>query len=172
MNQLATIKNDDIPLFTLNGITTFGKVVEMYDGDTCKIILLVNNVLQKFSCRLLGLDTLGKVNLIIKLCFIIKCRRDETIIKVCLVKLCFTSDLVQAENRDIEILNAHKCRNRLLQLITNCQCSIDTIMKKQDCIKLLDTNTKIITVQCHEFDKYGRLLVNLYPDELTTDCVN
>lgn len=142
MNQLATIKNDDIPLFTLNGITTIGKVVEMYDGDTCKIILLVNNVLQKFSCRLLGLDT------------------PE--MKPSLTK----------ENRDMEILNAHKCRNRLLQLITNCNCGIDTIMKKQDCIKLLDTNTKIIKVECREFDKYGRLLVNLYPDEQSTDCVN
>ena len=66
---MTTIKNNDIPLFTLNGITTFGKVVEMYDGDICKIILLVNNVLQKFSCRLLGLDILGEVNLIIKLCY-------------------------------------------------------------------------------------------------------
>jgi endonuclease YncB( thermonuclease family) len=45
-------------------------------------------------------------------------------------------------------------------------------MKKYDCIKLLDSNTKIITVQCYEFDKYDRLLVNLYPDELSTECVN
>ena len=142
MNQLSTVKNEDIPLFTLNGITTIGKVVEMYDGDTCKIILLVNNILQKFNCRLVGLDT------------------PE--MKPSLTKV----------NRDIEILNAHKCRNRLLQLITNCTCNIDTIMKKYDCIKLLDSNTKIITVQCYEFDKYGRLLVNLYPDELSTECVN
>ena len=32
-------------------------------------------------------------------------------------------------NRDIEIENAHKCRNRLLQLTTTCECQIDCILK-------------------------------------------
>jgi endonuclease YncB( thermonuclease family) len=38
-------------------------------------------------------------------------------------------------------------------------------MTKQDCKKMLDSNTKIITVFCHEFDKYGRLLISLYNNE-------
>ena len=55
--DLQTIKNIDIPLMSLIGITTIGKVVEMYDGDTCKIVLMNNNKLEKYNCRLLGLDT-------------------------------------------------------------------------------------------------------------------
>ena len=42
--DLSTIKNNDIPLMTLHGITTIGKVVEMYDGDTCKIVLANKSV--------------------------------------------------------------------------------------------------------------------------------
>jgi endonuclease YncB( thermonuclease family) len=134
-NKLIVAKGDDFEVYNLNGIETLGKVVEMYDGDTCKIILIINDQLQKINCRLLGLDT------------------PE--MKPSLSKL----------NRDEEIINAHKCKNRLLQLCTNCECKIDIIMKKLECKKILDTNTKIIKVKCHEFDKYGRLLVTLFDDD-------
>jgi endonuclease YncB( thermonuclease family) len=134
-DNLKNLKSDDLELFSLNNIKTFGKIVEMYDGDTCKIILNNNGILQKFNCRLLGLDT------------------PE--MKPSLSK----------PNRDLEILNAHKCRNRLLQLLTDCQCNIDTVMKKPECLKLINNNKKIINIKCHEFDKYGRLLVELYGDD-------
>jgi endonuclease YncB( thermonuclease family) len=129
--KLENINNDDISLFSLNGKIVLGKVVEMYDGDTCKIVLAINNNLQKFNCRLLGLDTPE-----------MKPPADKP-------------------NRDIEILNAHKCRNKLLQLTTTCNCDINSILKKPDVKSLLKTNKKIIQVKCHEFDKYGRLLVEL-----------
>lgn len=136
-NKIKNMITDDLELFTLNGIETYGKVVELYDGDTCKIIMIVNNTIQKFNCRLIGLDT------------------PE--MKPSLSK----------PNRDQEIINAHKCRNKLLQLSTDCNYDIDTIMKKQDCQNLLNTNKKIIKIKCHEFDKYGRLLVTLQADNLT-----
>lgn len=134
--KLTAIKNDDIEQFTLNGIKTTGKIVDVYDGDTCKIVLFVNGTLQKFNCRLMGLDT------------------PE--MKPSLTKA----------NREQEILNAHRCRNRLMQIVTNCsEHSLDLIMKKPDSKKLIDMNTKLITVECLEFDKYGRLLVNLFQHE-------
>lgn len=129
--KLENINADDIDLFSLNGQTFLGKVVEMYDGDTCKIVLAINNNLQKFNCRLLGLDTPE-----------MKPPADKP-------------------NRDIEILNAHKCRNRLLQLTTTCKCNIDSILKKTEIKNLLKSNKSILMVKCHEFDKYGRLLVEL-----------
>ena len=52
--ELQNIKSDDINEFSLNNIKTIGKVVEIYDGDTCKIVLITNNMLYKFNCRLLG----------------------------------------------------------------------------------------------------------------------
>jgi endonuclease YncB( thermonuclease family) len=45
-------------------------------------------------------------------------------------------------------------------------------MKKSECKKILDTNTKIIKVKCHEFDKYGRLLVTLFDDNKTLININ
>ena len=46
----------DIPEFSLCGQSLKGKVVEMYDADTCKIVLPLNNTLYKFTCRLNGID--------------------------------------------------------------------------------------------------------------------
>lgn len=139
--KLENINTDDIELFSLNGQILLGKIVEMYDGDTCKIVLALNNNLQKFNCRLLGLDTPE-----------MKPPNDKP-------------------NRDIEILNAHKCRNRLLQLTTSCSCQVDSILKKSELKTLLKLNKKIIIVKCNEFDKYGRLLVELVSDE-TNKTVN
>jgi endonuclease YncB( thermonuclease family) len=138
LSQLMNIKSDDIPLFSLNGLKTVGKIVECYDGDTCKIVLVNNNSLQKFACRLNNIDAPEMKPPIAK------------------------------PNRQIEIEMACKCRNRLLQLSTNCfdNCDINISYKKNDIKKLLCSNSKIITVECLEFDKYGRLLVNLSDDAI------
>jgi endonuclease YncB( thermonuclease family) len=40
-------------------------------------------------------------------------------------------------------------------------------MKKTECKKLLEKNNIIIKIKCFEFDKYGRLLVELYNDNNT-----
>ena len=142
-HKLTTLKNDDIGQFSLDGIKTWGKVVEIYDGDTCRIILLHNDTLHKFNCRLIGIDT------------------PE--MKPALSKL----------HREEEIHNAHKCRNRLIQLVTNCEMpSVEVSLKSAVNKKLLDTNTKLIIVKCGEFDKYGRLLVTLFPDGENGVCAN
>jgi len=133
MDVLKNIKSSDILEFSLNGLKTSGKIVEIYDGDTCKIVLLNNNILQKFNCRINGIDT------------------PEM------------KPPLNKPNREIEIKNAYRCRNRLIQLCTstNIAIDVDSDVKKVS----LDTNTKIVYVECLEFDKYGRLLVNIYEKE-------
>ena len=133
LEELKNIKSSDIQQFTLNGLKTSGKIVEIYDGDTCKIVLLNNNILQKFNCRINGIDT------------------PEM------------KPLLSKSNREIEIKNAYKCRNRLIQLSTSVSANtdIDSDVKKVS----LDTNTKIVYIECLEFDKYGRLLVNIYDND-------
>ena len=37
--KLLNCNIDDIPEFSLQGLRTLGKIVDVYDGDTCKIIL-------------------------------------------------------------------------------------------------------------------------------------
>ncbi len=133
----CTIK--DVPEFSLNGIRTIGKVVDVYDGDTCKIILANGNVLMRFNCRLKFIDT------------------PEM------------KPLRNKPNRDVEITNAIKCRNKLIQLVTNCQLGLDDNLTKVQVKKLLNSNNRVIQVQCHEFDKYGRLLVELYLGDNTVN---
>lgn len=154
--SLEHIKNSEIPLYSLNGVITKGKVVSIYDGDTCTIVLDIStdkqpspfvsfcntllpccgvqssNVLQKFKCRLNGLDT------------------PEM------------KPSLKNSDRVAEIHAAHKSRNRLMQMITNCSFDQTKELSKKECQDLVDQNTKIITVECLEFDKYGRLLVKLF----------
>jgi len=143
INRLKNIKNDEIPLYSLKGTTAEGKVVSIYDGDTCTIVLAVElerscfslwrrSVFQKFKCRLAGLDT------------------PEM------------KPALKKSDRDSEIHAAHKSRNRLMQLITDCSFDYGKELSKKECQDLVDQNTKIITVDCQEFDKYGRLLVKLF----------
>ena len=154
--SLEHIKNSEIPIYSLNGVITKGKVVSIYDGDTCTIVLEIptdkqpnpflrfcntwlpccgiqsSNVMQKFKCRLNGLDT------------------PEM------------KPSLKNSDRVSEIHAAHKSRNRLMQMITNCTFDHTKELSKKECQDLVDQNTKIITVECLEFDKYGRLLVKLF----------
>ena len=43
--------------FTLKGLETYGRVVQIHDGDTMTIILPFANNFYKFSVRLAGIDT-------------------------------------------------------------------------------------------------------------------
>lgn len=129
IKQLIECNTDTIPLFTLEG-NYIGKVVEIYDGDSCKIAIAYNNKLYKFVCRLSGIDTPE-----------LKPRLDK-------------------ENRDVEIQKAIMARNRLIELCTDVK--IKPTYTKNECNEIIYNNKKIISVDCYGFDKYGRLLVELY----------
>ena len=121
----------DTPEFSLCGLTLVGKVVEMYDADTCKIALPLQNSFYKFTCRLNGIDTPE-----------IKPRKDKP-------------------NREQEIIWAKKARAELLSLV--CNTKIDNLeIKKEDIINILQNNKNLISVKCLGFDKFGRVLVELY----------
>ena len=128
----------DVPEFSLCGQTILGRVVETYDADTCKIVFPVMSSFFKFTCRLNGIDTPE-----------MKPRKDKP-------------------NRDNEIIWAKKARAELLKLI--CQSPpppqptvFDNLdIKKEEIINELQNNKNLVTVKCLEFDKYGRLLVELF----------
>ena len=94
---------NDIPLFTLKGMKVNGKIVSVYDGDTCKIVFPFENK-YKWNCRLTGIDTPEMKT---------KFQKEKE----------FATHI-----RDF-------LRNKILD--------------------------KIVNVECFEFDKYGRLLVNI-----------
>ena len=131
----------EVSEFTLCGLILKGKVVELYDADTCKIVLPLHNNLYKFTCRLNGIDTPE-----------MKPKKDKV-------------------NRDNEIMMAKKARNELLKMICKEQNEIDLNITKDNIKKKLADNKRLIIVKCLEFDKYGRLLVELY-NENETDTFN
>lgn len=139
--KLSKCNIEDVPEFSLNGVKTLGKVVDIYDGDSCKIILLNGNALMRFNCRLKFIDTPE-----------MKPSKNKP-------------------NREIEIKNAIKCRNKLLQLTTSCNINLDDNLSKLQITNLLKLNNKVITVQCHEFDKYGRLLVELIVNDKSANNI-
>ena len=128
--------------FSLCGLTLKGKVVECYDADTCKIVIPIKDSLYKFTCRLNGIDSPE-----------MKPRKDK-------------------QNRDNEILCAKKARAELLKLITQDNKLFDNLdIKKEEVISELEKNKNLVTVKCLEFDKYGRLLVELN-SEVQSDSFN
>ena len=124
--------NNDIPEFSLNGEEFLAKVVDIYDADTCKIVILLNKKPTKFTCRLYGIDT------------------PEM------------KPSKKKPNRDLEKQAAKKSRNRLFQLCCNVDCELEKMYKKKEIKQLIKQNNKLIKVKCGEFDKYGRLLIKMY----------
>ena len=55
MNTMNVI--DDAPEFSLDGYKVNGKVVDVYDGDSVKIVFSLHNSFYKWKCRLEGIDT-------------------------------------------------------------------------------------------------------------------
>ncbi len=133
-----TKSNFDTPLYSLNNNILLGKVVYVYDGDTCHIVFKINNQLVKYVCRLQHMDSP----------------------EICPKNI---SDETQRKN---EINAAIKARNFVLSQVTNTFVESDTSNKltKNDIKDICSKNSKIIRIKCGEFDKYGRLLVELYTD--------
>jgi len=56
INQLRNL-NMEVPFFDLNGQTHLVKVVNVYDGDTCHVIMKFSYKFYKFKVRALGYDS-------------------------------------------------------------------------------------------------------------------
>lgn len=48
---------NNTPYFSLEGLKTYARVIDIYDGDTITIVIDVNSFFLKFRCRLNGIDT-------------------------------------------------------------------------------------------------------------------
>ena len=49
--------NNDVGLFSFKGDAKQAKVVDVYDGDTIKVVISVQGKLYKFNCRIQHVDT-------------------------------------------------------------------------------------------------------------------
>jgi endonuclease YncB( thermonuclease family) len=117
-NRIEQLKSstNNIPEFSLNGYNTIAKIVDVYDGDTCKAVFFMDDKLTKFTIRMSGYDT------------------PEI-----------------RTNDDIEKIYGVAAKIIVSRMILN----------------------KLIYLKCYKWDKYGRLLADIYmktPKEML--CLN
>ena len=124
MNDINAFKNYGIktPRFTLNNINTYGRLVDIIDGDSLSIILPIYNDYFKFNVRLNGIDT---------------------------------SEL-HSHKEELRHF-AENAKNELVKLIIKTDN-----LTKHEVQEILDNKLIVVWVECLEFDKYGRLLANVY----------
>ena len=96
--------DDSVAEFGFKGDTKQAKVVNVYDGDTCKVVFPVLRKLYKFNCRIQGVDT---------------------------------PEIRTRDKKEKEY--GLKVRDELRKKILN----------------------QVVTIHCDEFDKYGRLLIDI-----------
>lgn len=133
--ELLKCVDKNINCFSLSGKVFWCKIVNVYDADTCKVVFYLNDELVKYTLRLKGIDTPEMKPP--------------------------SSD----KNRKIQIKEAKRSRNRLIQLSTDCDLELDSDLSKNKIQNLINNNKKIIKIKCEEFDKYGRLLAILFSNE-------
>jgi endonuclease YncB( thermonuclease family) len=117
LERLIAADKANTPLFSFNGLITYGKAVDFYDGDTFNIIISHYDSVYHFKARMFGYDS------------------PEM------------KPSLSLENREEIKKNAVRAKNRLAELLS-----------AKDYFK----------VRCHEFDKYGRLLVSVMCDDDAT----
>ena len=115
--------DDSTPSFNFNGINCYARVVNITDGDTCKVVINFCNNFYKIVVRLNNIDT------------------------------CETKSKVDA-NKDLGL----KAKMRLFNLITNKEQTSD----KKEIKKALTNDVYLIWIKCYDFDKYGRVLGDIY----------
>ena len=134
-NQLKST-DDDIPLFTLKDKEFTAKIVDVYDGDTCSIVIYLNNKFTKFKLRCLGYDSPE-----------MKPPKD-------------------AENREHLIDLAIISRNYFINRVTNISLNLNQHYSKNQIKDMMKENTKLVKVKSHGWDKYGRFLGEIFIDSI------
>jgi endonuclease YncB( thermonuclease family) len=117
------------PEFTLHGLNTRCRLVDIIDGDSISVVIPVFNNLYKWSVRLSGIDTCE-----------MRSKNEKT--------------------RDLAI----KARDALLELVIKDKSHYN--QTRREIHEILDKNLVIVFVECLDFDKYGRLLANVFFDKI------
>ena len=134
--DLIDINFSDVEYFSLNGKTFNGKIVDVYDGDTCTIVIILDGKLIKFKCRCNGYDS------------------PEM------------RPLKSIPNRDKVIENANKAKNFFINNVSNLKLDINKVYTKNELKELFLKNNMLIEIKAYNWDKYGRLLAAFYNNNI------
>lgn len=118
-----------VPMFTLSGIKTVGRVVDVYDGDTMTCIFpIFGDNYFRFNLRLMGIDTPELKN----------------------------KDMISKEK-------ALEARHKIMTVCCDNKYNLSKDCKRENIKKYLEENEINVWIECLDFDKYGRILANVYP---------
>ena len=56
IQKLRSIDHTKIPIFSFMGKILIGRIVDVYDGDTCTVLFEYNNDIMKYKLRAMGYD--------------------------------------------------------------------------------------------------------------------
>jgi len=116
-------------MFTLSGIKTVGRVVDVYDGDTMTCIFpIFGDNYFRFNLRLMGIDTPELKN----------------------------KDMISKEK-------ALEARHKIMTVCCDNKYNLSKDCKRENIKKYLEENEINVWIECLDFDKYGRILANVYP---------
>ena len=119
---------NDIPYFDFKNKKFIVKIVDVYDGDTCTVVFNYNNELVKYKVRCLGYDS---------------------------PEMKPSKDL---KNRSQHIAKAIQSRNYFINQVTDLKVESNNSYSKNELKDMFKTNKKLVNMNCHGLDKYGRLL--------------
>ena len=143
---LENATNENVSEFSVAGLFTLCKVVDIYDADTFRVVFFKSNDYKnpmKLKVRSLGLNASEMY------------------------------PLKSHNHREEEMKNARIARNRLLQIVTSAQIDINNIEYSNKYIdNLLNENKKLVYIEFEKQDKYGRFLGTLYLDNEKKHSVN
>lgn len=131
LDQFKSYNINNTEFFTLNGIKTYARLVDVYDGDTITCIIPVFNNYYKFHIRLNDLDTCE-----------IKNKNDELKKRALLA------------------------RHTILNIICNNN-NLDLHCSRKEIQDYLSINVYLVYLDCLTFDKYGRVLANVYESHIS-----
>jgi len=124
--------NNDTPIFTMNGMKTFARVVNVIDGDTLSLVIPLFDKYFKFNVRINGIDT------------------------------------CEVHSNDVEIKDKGlKAKYRVIEMLSKKDIKDVLCISRKQIIELFNTNISIVWIECLDFDKYGRLLGNVFFDNKT-----
>lgn len=134
-NIIQNCKYYDIQRFSFENLNVWGKIIDVYDGDTYDIVFYRNDELMRAQIRAYGYN-----------CAELKPPKDHP-------------------NREKEIKDGIRGRNRLIQLATNCKVKIEDEFKNDELKNILSKNTKLIYIKFKKGSTYGRYIADVYENQ-------
>ena len=129
--------NNDTPIFSMNGMNTFARVVNVIDGDTLSLVIPLFDKYFKFNVRINGIDT------------------------------------CEIHSNDIEIKDKGlKAKYRVIEMLSKKDVKDVLCISRKQIIEIFNNIICIVWIECLEFDKYGRLLANIFFDNKTTSIAD